>query len=148
MVVPGNFLEQNSVCHTGGMAIIHRVTTKWAAKGTGSLALAAGRLAVVIWASHLEGRWFSEAIQAGGTLLETQNIPIFIYLCACKNCDGWGQFIAVACCFPASLINPWFYTDRGSHAHVLEEKRLWPNFFVPSVIFLSSYILNIQFCNL
>lgn len=73
VVMPGNFLEQDSVCHTGGMAVIHHVTRRWAAKGTGSFALAVGRLAV-IWASHLEGGQFSEAIQ--GVLAAVNDLGI------------------------------------------------------------------------
>lgn len=70
-----------------GTAIIHHVTTAGAAKGAGSLALAAGRLAVVIWASHLEAGQSVRPYRQRG-VLETQNIPVFIYLCACKNCEG------------------------------------------------------------
>lgn len=74
-MVPGSFLEQDSVCHAAGTAIIRHVTTAGAAKGAGSLALATGRLAVVIGLSHLEAGQLVRPYRQGGSLLETQNIP-------------------------------------------------------------------------
>lgn len=95
VVMPGNFLEQDSVCRTGGTAIIHPVTAAQGCKENRFSCLGS-RETGCCYLGISSGSWtLSEAIQAGGSLLETHNIPIFIYLCACKNCDRRGQFIAV-----------------------------------------------------
>lgn len=54
------------MCRAGGTAIIRRVPTTQAAKGAGSPALAAGRLAVFMWASHLEAGQLVRPYRQGG----------------------------------------------------------------------------------
>lgn len=64
-----------------GTAIIHHVTTAGAAKGAGSFALAAGRLTVVIWASHLEAGQSVRAIQAEGSAEDTEHPSFYLSVC-------------------------------------------------------------------
>lgn len=80
VMMPGNFLEQDSACRTGGTAIIHPVTAARAAKRTGSLALAAGRRAVVIWASHLEAGHLVRPYRQVGVCWR-HTVSQFLFIC-------------------------------------------------------------------